>query len=170
MLYSRSWTTFMFYHWFSLKKYSRFFKIIYVLLKILNDFLCYSLRICVLSMILIISSRFFRILQDFSCFIQNLEWSYYILLKIYSSFINDFDEFFKIFQDFSSYLILSDPLWSYLILSDPIWSYLILSDPFWSYLILSDPIWPYLTLSDPIWPYLILSDPIWSYLILSDPI
>ena len=41
MFYSRSWTTFMFYHWFSwnIQDFSRFFKIIYVLLKILNDFL-----------------------------------------------------------------------------------------------------------------------------------
>ena len=76
--------------------------------------------------------------------------SYYIFLKIYSSFINDFDDFFKIF-------ILSDPIWSYLVQSDPIWSNLILSDPIWFNLILSGPIWSYLVLSDHILPYLILS-------------
>ena len=126
MFYSRSW---MMFHYILSKKNSCFINDFYeifkifqdlswsfkifqdlsrVLLKILNDFLLYvfySLSIHVVSMILMIFSRFFRIFQDFSCSFKMLSD---ILLHIFKNNIQvllliliKFSKIFKIFQDFS---------------------------------------------------------------------
>ena len=66
MFYSRSWMIFM--------KYSRFFKIIHVLFKILNDILLNFIKknIQVSLMILMNFSRFFKIFHKFSRFFFNI--------------------------------------------------------------------------------------------------
>ena len=66
MDYSRSWTTFMFYHWFSCFIF-KIFHDYWCFIKDLKWFLIYvfhSLKIHVLSIILMISLRFFKILND----------------------------------------------------------------------------------------------------------
>ena len=97
-------------------KLSRFFKIIHVLLKILNDFLLYvfySSSIHVSSMILIIFSRFFRIFQDFTCsfkilndILLHLKRNIHVLFKWFWWIFQDFSRFFKIFQDFSWFFMI----------------------------------------------------------------
>ena len=86
---------------------SGFFKIFHVLLKILNDFLF----IYFIHYVIMFYQWFWWFFQDlpkyvwckwfFMFYLRYWVISYYIFKKKYSSFINDFDKFFKIFQDFS---------------------------------------------------------------------
>ena len=94
---------FMFYYDFK-KIYSIFFRIFQDFLSFIKDlewcFITFYLKnIHVLSMIFMKFSRFFQIFQDLSCFIKYFEWFLIVCILFikYSCFINDFDDFFKIF-------------------------------------------------------------------------